>query len=161
MIFFAGAPVAAQQTGVIAGTVLSQDTGQPLSGVSVVVAGTQQGTLTNEQGGFRITSVPVGEREVVTQRVGFGTTRRLVDVAESGTTTLEIRLSEQAVLLPELVVSATREARRLAETATTVGVVSAEELRETKPTHPADVLQRVPGVWVNVTGGEGHMTSIR
>lgn len=161
LIFVAGAPAAAQQTGVIAGTVVSWDTGQPISGVSVIVEGTQRGTLTNEQGSFRITSVPVGEREVVTQRVGFGTTRRLVEVSGSGTTTLEMRLSEQAVLLPELVASATREARRLAETATSVGVVSAEELRETKPTHPADVLQRVPGVWVNVTGGEGHMTSIR
>src|SRR5690606_38477208 len=27
--------------------------------------------------------------------------------------------------------------------------------------HPSELMNRVPGVWVNVTGGEGHMAAIR
>src|SRR5690606_28139216 len=27
--------------------------------------------------------------------------------------------------------------------------------------HPSEIMDNIPGVWVNVTGGEGHMTAIR
>ncbi|HET7321256.1 MAG TPA: TonB-dependent receptor plug domain-containing protein, partial [Longimicrobiaceae bacterium] len=69
--------------------------------------------------------------------------------------------TRQPVLLPGVVVSVTREPQRLNATAATVGVVSGAELSAAKPTHPSEVMGRVPGVRVNVTSGEGHMTSIR
>ena len=37
----------------------------------------------------------------------------------------------------------------------------ASVLAETRPSHPSEVMGAVPGVWVNVTGGEGHQTAIR
>jgi iron complex outermembrane receptor protein len=151
----------AQGSGTIQGRVLAAGSGEPLSGVSVVVTGTGFGALTDAQGGFRLAGVPAGTHQVVAQRVGLGTARRMVELEPGAAAEVEFRLSEQALLLPEVVVSASREAQRLSETAATVGVVSSTELRETKPTHPSDVMQRIPGVWVNVTGGEGHMTAIR
>ncbi len=64
-------------------------------------------------------------------------------------------------VLDEVTVTGTREAEPLATTAATVDTVSAEEIDETHPGHPSEVMNRIPGVHVNVTGGEGHMTSIR
>ncbi len=61
----------------------------------------------------------------------------------------------------EITVTATREETPKAETAATVDALSDSEIRATKPAHPAEVLARVPGVHVNVTNGEGHMTAIR
>lgn len=66
---------------------------------------------------------------------------------------------EQA--LGEVTVTGTREGRAIAETPASVDVIKGEALRETRATHPSQVMGRVPGVWVNQTGGEGHVTAIR
>lgn len=63
--------------------------------------------------------------------------------------------------LGEVTVTGTREGQALAETPATVGLVKADAIAQGKPTHPSQIMSQVPGVWVNVTGGEGHMTAIR
>lgn len=63
--------------------------------------------------------------------------------------------------LDEVTVTGTREGRLLAETPASVKLISGTALREDKPTHPSQIMGQAPGVWVNVTGGEGHMTAIR
>lgn len=63
--------------------------------------------------------------------------------------------------LDEVSVIGTREAQSLKETALSIGVVKKEEIEDVKPAHPSEIMQRIPGVHVNVTGGEGHMTAIR
>lgn len=63
--------------------------------------------------------------------------------------------------LPEMTVTGTREGELLSETPATVDVVKDRTLRETRPTHPKDVLNQVPGVWISNLSGEGHSTAIR
>lgn len=63
--------------------------------------------------------------------------------------------------LGEVTVTATREGQLLSETPASVGVIKEKALREVKPSHPSEIMGQVPGVWVNVTGGEGHQTAIR
>lgn len=70
-----------------------------------------------------------------------------------------VQASVQA--LEEITVTGTREGQLVAETPATVGVIKADALKEVRPTHPSEVMGQVAGVWVNVTGGEGHQTSIR
>lgn len=69
--------------------------------------------------------------------------------------------AEDAVVLDEVVVSSTREAQKKSEVPATVGQVSGEAVREAKASHPSQIMGRIPGVWVNITGGEGHQTAIR
>lgn len=63
--------------------------------------------------------------------------------------------------LGEVTVTATREGQLVAETPASVGVIKDKALREVCPTHASEIMGQVPGVWVNVTGGEGHQTAIR
>lgn len=63
--------------------------------------------------------------------------------------------------LDEVTVTGTREGQLLAETPASVKVISGDTVRKDKPTHPSQIMGQSPGVWVNVTGGEGHMTAIR
>ncbi|HQT30615.1 MAG TPA: TonB-dependent receptor [Thiobacillus sp.] len=63
--------------------------------------------------------------------------------------------------LPEMTVTGTREGELLSETPATVGIIKDQTLRESRPTHPKDILNQVPGVWVSNLSGEGHSTSIR
>jgi len=67
----------------------------------------------------------------------------------------------EPVRLEELTVTGTREGRPLAETPASVKVISGDTVRQDKPTHPSQIMGQSPGVWVNVTGGEGHQTAIR
>lgn len=69
--------------------------------------------------------------------------------------------STEAVQMEEVVVTGTREAQRKSETPATVDKISGEAVRAANISHPSQIMGRVPGVWVNVTGGEGHQTAIR
>ena len=70
-------------------------------------------------------------------------------------------VDEAAVTLDEMSVIGTREAQSINETALSIGVVKSEDIENIKPSHPSEIMRLVPGVHVNVTGGEGHMTAIR
>ena len=72
---------------------------------------------------------------------------------------LPLQAAEQS--LGEVTVTATREGQLVSETPATVDVIKEKALREVRPTHPSEIMSQVPGVWVNVTGGEGHQTAIR
>lgn len=63
--------------------------------------------------------------------------------------------------LGEVTVTGTREARLISETPNTVDTVSGERIREQRPSHPAQIMNQIPGVWVSNLSGEGHSTSIR
>jgi len=69
--------------------------------------------------------------------------------------------AEDAAMLDDVVVTGTREAQKKSEVAATVDNVSGTDIRAAKAAHPSQIMGRVPGVWVNVTGGEGHQTAIR
>lgn len=61
----------------------------------------------------------------------------------------------------DITVTGTREEAPKAETAATVDTISTKEIEVTRPSHPSEIMDQVPGVHVSVTGGEGHQTSIR
>ena len=63
--------------------------------------------------------------------------------------------------LGEMTVTGIREETLKAEVSETTDVIPASEIQDVLPAHPSELLGRVPGVHINVTGGEGHMTAIR
>lgn len=74
---------------------------------------------------------------------------------------LSVVAEEIKITLDEVSVIGTREAQSLKETALSIGVVKKQDIENIKPAHPSEIMERIPGVHVNVTGGEGHMTAIR
>jgi iron complex outermembrane receptor protein len=158
---FVPAAVDAQMTATIAGVVTSRETGVPLEGVRIAIQGTAIRAVTDAHGAFRIAGVPAGEATVVAELIGRRSETRRVTVRGGETARLEVALDIEAVPIGGVVVSASREAQRKAETAATIGVIGADEIRTARPAHPSEILNRVAGVWINVTGGEGHMAAIR
>ena len=63
--------------------------------------------------------------------------------------------------MPQITVTGTREETLKSEVPETVDVIDEKEINEVKPGHPSELLNRIPGVHVNVTGGEGHMMMMR
>lgn len=63
--------------------------------------------------------------------------------------------------LGEITVTGTREETPKAEIPATVDSITAEQIAETRPGHPSEIMGKIPGVHVNITGGEGHTAAIR
>ncbi len=95
----------AAQTGAISGTVVSAQTGEPLSAAQVSVEGTGLGALTQSNGKFLITRVPAGTYRVNVILIGFANASAQVAVAAGSTATLDLRMTPQAISLSEIVVT--------------------------------------------------------
>lgn len=149
----------AQGTGTVQGT-LTDGRGAALRGVAVTVEGAGAATTTDQLGAYRLV-LPAGSHTVVARLVGFLARRTVVTVAAGESVTLDLRLEPSVVDLDAVVVSATGEAARLARTPVAMGAVRRDELASARPAHPSEIMNRMAGVWVNVTGGEGHTTAIR
>lgn len=154
----ASQPAAAELQGVVR----SDDGDQPLSGALIRVRGTDRHALSDASGRFRLSELPVGEHIFDVERIGYRSTSVQVSVAEGEPlVTMVIHLEPDPLVLPGLVVSVTGELRNRWETASSVGSLSGDEIRSVNPSHPAELLNRIPGVWVSPTSTEGHMTAIR
>jgi len=94
-----------QATGVIRGSVVQGETGQPIAGAQVEVVGTQRGTITGQDGTFVIPGIPAGTREVRVQYLGFGSLTRTANVQAGGTVSLEFQLRLSVLDLDEIVVT--------------------------------------------------------
>ncbi|MFY9180432.1 MAG: TonB-dependent receptor plug domain-containing protein, partial [Venatoribacter sp.] len=65
------------------------------------------------------------------------------------------------IKLDAVTITGTREAQALSKTPQAISQISGEEIDATKAQHASQIMNQAAGVWVNVTGGEGHMTAIR
>ncbi len=154
-------PTQPDQTGRIIGSAADESTGDPLFGVQIFVEGTTIGTLTDSHGRFALDRVPTGIRIVVARFVGYGTESRNVVVNPGGTTEIRFEMTVEAIRLEDVVVTAISERQDKSGVAATVGTIDRNAIEQARSVHPSDIMSRIPGVWVNTTSGEGHMTAIR
>ena len=155
-----GAPAWAQAPGVVQGTI-TDPRGQPLAGATVLIEGSPYGGATDGSGVYRLAGLPSGGHALRVRLVGYVERRELVTVTAGDTVTRNLQLALSVVELDPVVVSATGESERLSQMPVAMGAVRREELATARPAHPAEIMNRMAGVWVNVTGGEGHTTAIR
>ncbi len=151
----------AQQTGSITGTIRASNDSAPVSDAIVILRGSTRVTQSDGRGRFQLTGVAPGQEVVSIQRFGFAAFTDTISVTAGQPTNVEITLRAAAVVMAPMVVSAVREAQRRADASATIDVVSGTELREARATHPAEIVQRIPGMHVSQLSGEGHSTAIR
>jgi TonB-linked SusC/RagA family outer membrane protein len=153
--FFNPNPLLAQAPGRIIGTVTS-DTGEPLTGTQVVVAGTRQGTLTGPEGRYVITGVQPGTYQVRAQRIGYMTGEQQVTVAADQAATANFQLQAEAIGLDAVVVVGyTTQERR--DISGAVASVSAEQLEDRKVATVEEALRgRIAGVNIVSSGEPGR-----
>ena len=68
---FIGIGLVTAQTQKVTGVVISEEDGQPVIGASVLVKGTQIGTVTNIDGKFELPNVPSSAKTIVVSVVGM------------------------------------------------------------------------------------------
>lgn len=93
--------------GAIAGTVTDSETGEPIPGVNVVIAGTTQGSTTNTDGEYTIDGVEAGVYDLEASFVGYtSATEEDVEVVDGETTEVNFALEESTHELEDVVVTA-------------------------------------------------------
>jgi iron complex outermembrane recepter protein len=61
----------------------------------------------------------------------------------------------------DIVVTATKEGKSKLKSPESITKLTQKDIEHISPTHPADILNKVAGVYIANVGGEGHITSIR
>ena len=130
--------VAAKVTGKV-----TDATGSGIPGVSVSVAETQQGTITDAQGGYSLQMNP-GNYKLRFSFIGYETRIQAITVA-SEPITLDITLEESVTSLSEVVVVGSRSTtvRTNIETTVPVDVITAKELQATGQIEPTQMINMV------------------
>jgi len=140
----------------------------PLEGVAVIVQpadsttglAARRGAMTDAAGRYAVTGLAPGVYTVTARRVGLAEERRTLTLG-AGAMMADFRLAERAAIIAPVVVSATRERQRRAEASATIDVLDGAEVRLARAAHPAQVMKRVPGVYVSQLSGEGSSVAIR
>ncbi|GAB2766313.1 TonB-dependent receptor [Rhabdobacter roseus] len=135
---------------------MTDETSNPLPGVSVVVKNTNVGTTSDTQGRFQIT-VPSGSNVLTLSFIGYRSQEVTIDNQTS--LTIQMQTSEEA--LEEVVVVGYGTQRKSSLTGA-VTSVSPKELKALPVISPTQALQgRVPGVSITNNSGPGSEPVIR
>lgn len=117
---------------------------QPLAGVTIIIRGTNTGTITQADGRF---SLPTNASLPLTLSVSFIGYRRQDVVVKGGNfRNLDVRLVEEAILTDEVVVSASRVPEDIRKAAVTVEKLGVRQFANSPAASPFDALQNVKGV---------------
>ena len=145
----------AAQQGSIAGRVTHRVTQQAVAGAEVLVLGTNLASRTRQDGQYRIASVAPGRYTLQVRLIGYATVSQPVSVAAGETAAVDFVLSEAAVPLEAVVVTATGAEQLRRELGHSVATIdAAKTVEEAAPTNLADLLNaRAPGVQVLPSGG--------
>lgn len=134
----------------ISGTVVSSSDGQPVVGASILVSGTQNGTVTDIDGKFRL-SAPAGAKLVVSY---VGMASKTVTASNN----MKVTLNPNDKNLDEVVVVAYGTAKRQSITGS-VAVVDSKKISDRISTTVTGALEgSAPGVQVNNSYGEPGAT---
>lgn len=149
------------QTGAVTGTVVSAQTGEPLSAAQVSLEGTGLGALTQSNGRFLILRVPAGTYTVNAVLIGFASASAQVTVTSGESAAVELRLDPQAISLSEIVVTGVAGATQRTKLPFDVAQVKATDIQVPNVNVGSSLSGKVAGVTVvQGSGRPGSSPSI-
>jgi TonB-linked SusC/RagA family outer membrane protein len=153
---------AAQDTGVIRGTVTDSTTHQPIAGAQVQIVGSDRGAVADASGVYRLSGITPGTVTIRVQRIGFGQRTREVNVTSGATSAEDFALQAIATTLSQVVVVG-YGSRSRAEVTGALTTVAAGDIANT-PIAGVDAMLQGKAAGVQVTqnaGNPGNGISVR
>ena len=147
--------VAFSQTGTVTGTVTDQS-GEPLIGVNVLVKGTTTGNITDIDGKYSISEVPA-QGVLVFSYIGYSSQ----EVAVNNQRTVNVQLREDTQRLDEVVVVGYGTQQRRDITGSVAVVDTKELLKSSGSSAVAQLQGKVAGLQINTSGAAGGASVVR
>lgn len=142
LLSVAGGMISWAQTN-IEGSV-SDEKNQPLAGVTLLIRGTNTGTVSQPDGRFSLLTNQSLPLTLVVSFIGYG--RQEVVVRGNNFRNVAVKLAEEAILADEVVVSASRVPEDIRKAAVTVEKLGTRQFANSPAASPFDALQNVKGV---------------
>lgn len=164
-------PLAAQAvatpTGAVTGRVLNQATGRYLSSAVVRIEGTNMETVTDDQGYYRFSGVPVGEVRITADYADLDRMTQTATVAAGRTTTAsDIGLTAQVYQLEKFVVAGDREGsasalqeQRMSDTQK--AIYTADSFGNVVDSNIGELMKNLPGITIDYDGEDASAMRIR
>ena len=144
------------QTKQASGIVTSFEDGEPIIGASIIIKGTNQGTVTDFDGKFVLNNIPESAKTIVVTYVGMQQEEATISPQ------MKIRLKSDSELLDEVIVVAYGTAKKSSFTGS-ASVVNSKSLQKRALTNVMSALEgNAPGVQVTSASGQpGSSPSVR
>ena len=144
--------------------IIDAEANVPLLGANALVKGTDLGATANMEGMVSIEGIPDGKQTLIFSYVGFETREMTYEFPLEQEKIPEIYLFPGGEEMEEVIVSATRSRRTIADLPTRVEVISGEELGEKGNMKPGDIrmlLNETTGIQTQQTSATSYNSSIR
>ena len=140
-VFFLHGLMSAQTS--IQGVILDNETSEALIGANIIIQGTTQGTITDIDGSFSLTSTIPLPWNLDISYTGYTTQSITVDDPSDP---LNIRMEPSSFLAQEVVISASRKREKVQEAPASISVFSDRKLAASPNDNPVRSLISAPGV---------------
>ena len=144
--------------------VKDNETKEPLFGATILVQGTTNGGISDQNGLVQIRNILNGKQVLVFRFVGYKERVESYDFPMIQSEPFEIFLSESEEELEEVIVTATRSSRTIDDVPTRIEAISGEELEEKGNMKPGDIrmlLNESTGIQTQQTSATSYNSSIR
>lgn len=141
-------------TGKITGTIIDEETTEPLIGANVILEGTSLGSSTDVDGNFFILNIPPGKYNLIVSYIGYQ--KQIItniEIFSDRTTKQDIFLRSVSISTGEVVISGKRTPIEMDRT-NTAAYISAEQINNLPVQEVVEVLQLQAGV---VKGSDGKI----
>ena len=140
-------------------------TKETLFGATVILQGTTNGAVADENGFVEIKNIPDGKQVIIFSYIGYKEKNYTFYFPLTQTEPLEILLSgDEGEELEEVVISSTRSSRTIDNIPTRIEAISGEELEEKGNMKPGDIrmmLNESTGIQTQQTSATSYNSSIR
>lgn len=157
-----------QQTarGTLYGKVSDLETGEWLTGATVMIEGTSIGTSVDMNGDYELRRVPVGAQVVVVSLLGYRQQKHEIIIEKDEMLLLDAVLQPGYIEGEEIVLTVQALGQSLAiqrqrASNSIVNIVSESRIRDVPDATAAESVGRLPGVSINRSGGEAINVAIR
>jgi hypothetical protein len=108
-VFASAAQAQSRGTATLVGIVTDAETGDPLPGANVIIAGSTRGAAADENGRYELRNVPIGAQRLYVSVVGYEAGVQNLNLREPGIVVTDFALAPDPVEIGEVVVEAERD----------------------------------------------------
>jgi outer membrane receptor protein involved in Fe transport len=140
------------QTGSISG-LITNNTGEPLPGVNILVLNTTKGAVTDFEGKYSISSIDNGTYKLQITFIGYKT-KEIAVIINNTKVIVNEKLLDDLMSLDEIVITGSGNPKKKLESSIAITTIGAAQIESQSPNSTADLLQSIPGFLVETSGGE-------
>ncbi len=136
---------------ILKGKITDAKTNLPLQGASIIIPDIKLTTITNTNGEYELTNLPVGKFLIEIKYEGYKTVTKNI-LLFKGTVTENFVLEESATEISEVVVTGTTKATQIKRNPVPIVLVNHDYLITNLSTNAIDAIAKIPGVRAVTTG---------